>query len=280
MNQVRSVLTPLGLTECFKEAEKLMKIHTSAVVSAGAEIGPGVEIGPYSSVGDHVTVGKDTVIGAHVVVEGHTRIGERNKIYHFTSIGTPPQDTGYRGEDTRLIIGNDNIIREYVTINRATTKEEWKTVVGNHNYIMAYAHIAHDCFLGNRVIMSNVATLGGHITIGDHAILGGLVAVHQFVRIGSYAFLGAKSGVDRDVAPFMITAGPRAKLYGINRKGLSRMGFPKETIDGLKKAYRIIWRENKTFDEGISQVRDEIEPFPELQKLLDFFNGSKRGILR
>lgn len=258
----------------------MTKIHPSAVVSSGAEIGPGVEIGPYSTVEDHVTIGKDTVIGAHVVIEGHTQIGERNKIYPFSCIGTPPQDIGYRGEDTRLIIGNDNMIREYVTINRATTKEGWKTVVGNYNYIMAYAHIAHDCFLGDRVIMSNVATLGGHITIGDHAILGGLVAVHQFVRIGSYAFLGAKSGVDRDVAPFMITAGPRAKLYGVNRKGLSRMGFSQETIDGLKKAYRIIWRENKRFSEGISQAREELKPFPELEMLLNFFNGSKRGILR
>ena len=156
----------------------------------------------------------------------------------------------------------------------------WETVIGNHNYIMAYAHIAHDCYLGDRIIMSNVATLGGHITVGDHAILGAMVAVHQFTRIGAYAFLGAKSGVDRDVPPFMITAMPRAKLYGINQRGLRRLGFAPETIEGLKKAYRIIWRDNKTFSEGIKQVREEIESFPELEVLLGFLDGSKRGILR
>jgi UDP-N-acetylglucosamine acyltransferase len=257
-----------------------MGIHKSAVVSPEADIGPGVEIGPYSTVGEHVSIGPDTVIGAHVIIEGHTKIGERNRIYPFSSIGTPPQDIGYRGEDTRVFIGNDNVIREYVTIHRATSKEKWKTVIGDHNYVMAYAHIAHDCVLGDNVIMSNVATLGGHITIGDHAILGGLVAVHQFVRIGTYAFVGGKSGIDRDVPPFMISAGPRARLYGVNRKGLSRMGFSVKTIDGLKKAYRVIWRENRTFSEGIRRVREEIEPFPELEVLLNFFDGSKRGILR
>ena len=257
-----------------------MVIHSSAVVSPKADLGPGIEIGPYSIIGDHVTIGSDTVIGSHVVIEGHTKIGERNKISSFSSIGSPPQDIGYRGEDTRVIIGSDNVIREYVTINRATTKQKWKTVIGDHNYIMAYAHIAHDCLLGNRVIMSNVATLGGHIAIGDHAVLGGLVAVHQFVRIGAYAFLGGKSAVVKDIPPFMLTAGPTAKLYGINRKGLSRMGFPQETIDGLKKAYRIIWRQNKSLNKAIEQVRKEVKPSPELEMLLDFFDGSKRGIMR
>ena len=197
---------------------KTTEIHPSAVVSAGADLGSGVKIGPYSVIGAHVAIGQNTVIDSHVVIDGHTQIGENNKIFPFVSIGMPPQDVGYRGEDTRVLIGNDNIIREYVTIHRATTKEQWQTVIGNENYIMAYAHIAHDCHLGKGVIMSNVATLGGHIRIGDYAILGGLVAVHQFVRIGAYAFLGGKSGVDRDVPPFMITAGPRAKLYGVNRK--------------------------------------------------------------
>jgi UDP-N-acetylglucosamine acyltransferase len=187
---------------------------------------------------------------------------------------------GYREEETRLIIGDENVIREYVTINRATTKENWETVIGNRNYIMAYSHIAHDCILADHIIMSNVATLGGHIHIGDNAILGAMVAIHQFTRIGPYAFLGAKSGIDRDVPPFMMTAGPRAKLYGINRKGLHRIGLPQETIDGLKKAYAIIWRKNKRFSEGIAQVRNEVPSTPELELLLGFFEGSKRGILR
>lgn len=256
------------------------EIHPTAVLSPHAEIAEGVKIGPYSMIGDHVTIGRETEIGAHVVIEGHTQIGERNKIYPFTCIGTPPQDIGYRGEDTRLVIGDENLIREYATIHRATTKQDWVTTVGNNNYIMAYAHVAHDCALGNHIIMSNVATLGGHITIGDHAILGGLVAVHQFVRIGAHAFLGGKSGVDRDVPPFMITAGERAKLYGVNRLGLRRLGFSQDVIEGLKKAYRIIWRESKSFREGIEQVRRDLSPFPELEILLEFLDGSKRGILR
>lgn len=257
-----------------------MEIHPAAVVSPRAQLAEGVKVGPYSVIGDQVKIGRDTTVGPHVVIEGNTTLGERNRIYPFVSIGSPPQDVGYHGEDTQLIIGDDNIIREYATINRATTKEEWKTVVGNGNYIMAYAHIAHDCMLGDNIIMSNVATLGGHIAVGDHAILGGMVAVHQFVRIGAYAFLGGKSGVDRDVPPFTITAGPRAKLYGINGRGLKRHGFPQEKIDGLKKAYRIIWRDNRRLSEGIDQVRKEIESFPELELLLGFLTESKRGILR
>ena len=257
-----------------------MEIHPTAVVSPGAELGTGVKIGPYSIIGADVRIGNDSIIGAHVVIEGHTEIGERNRISPFSSIGIAPQDVAYKGEDTRLLIGDDNVIREYVTISRATTKEEWTTVVGNRNYIMAYAHIAHDCYLGDMVIMSNVATLGGHIKIGDHSIIGGLAAVHQFVRIGAYAFIGGKSGIVKDVPPFMIAAGPRARLYGINRKGLSRQGFSEETIDGLKKAYRIIWRQNKRFSQGIKQVGKEVTSTPELEMLLNFFEGSKRGILR
>jgi UDP-N-acetylglucosamine acyltransferase len=257
-----------------------MEIHPSAVVSPHAELATGVRIGPYSVIGDHVIIGKDTNIGSHVVLDGHTQLGERNRIYPFVSIGSPPQDIGYRGEDTRVFIGDDNMIREYATINRATTKEEWKTVVGNENYIMAYAHIAHDCILGNKVIMANVATLGGHIAVGDHATLGGMVAVHQFVRIGAYAFLGGKSGVDRDVPPFMITAGSRAKLYGVNGRGLTRLGFSRQTIDGLKKAYRIIWRENKRMGEGIKEVKKELKSSPELEMLLSFIETSERGVLQ
>jgi len=257
-----------------------MKIHPSAVVSSNAELADGVEVGPYSTVGDHVVIGQNTVIGAHVVIEGHTRIGERNRIYPFSCIGTPPQDIGYQNEDTRLIMGNDNVVREYVTINRATTKEAWETVIGNNNYLMAYAHVAHDCRLADHVILTNGATLGGHTHIDEYAILGAFLAVQQFVRIGAHAYLGAKSGIDRDVPPFMITAGPRAKLYGINQKGLIRRGFSQQTIDVLKKAYSIIWRENRSFRDGIAQVKKDLEIIPELKMLLDFLVSSKRGILR
>jgi UDP-N-acetylglucosamine acyltransferase len=256
------------------------EVHPAAVVSSRAELAEGVKIGPYSVIGDHVRIGRDTILESHVVIHGHTEIGEKNRIYPFVSIGSPPQDLGYKEEETRVVIGNGNLIKEFVTINRATTKQDWATIVGDDNYLMAYAHIAHDCRLGNKIIMSNVATLGGHTVIGDHAILGGLVAVHQFVRIGAFAFVGGKSGVDRDVPPFMIVAGERAKLYGLNRRGLARYGFSQEAIDGLKRAYRILWRENRSFVEGIRRVRQEIPSFPELEVLLSFFEGSKRGILR
>lgn len=257
-----------------------MRIHATAIVSPKAELAEGVRVGPYAVIGDGVIVGRDTEIGPHVVIEGPTRIGERNRIYHFVSMGTAPQDMGYRGEDTRLVIGDDNVIRECVTIHRATTKETWETVVGDRNYFMASSHIAHDCKIGNNVILANIATLGGHVKVGDRASVGGVVAVHQFVRIGSYAFVGGGSGVDKDVPPFMLASGARARLFGINRKGLSRMGLSEEILDGLKAAYRIIWRQNQRLNDAIEQVRREVPSTPELELLLGFLQESKRGIMR
>lgn len=255
-------------------------IHPTAVVSPQAELASGVNIGPYAIIGDQVSIGKDTVIGPHVVIEGHTTIGERNQISPFSIIGSPPQDIGYGGEETGVIIGHDNVIREYVSIHRATTKENWKTVVGNHNFVMAYSHIAHDCVLGDRIIMANVTTLAGHTHVGSYANFSGLVAAQQFVRIGEYSFIGGATGLAKDVPPFMIAVGWRGKLFGINQKGLIRNGFPKETIAGLKKAYRIIWRESRTFNEGIQKVRKEMASFPELETLLNFFEDSRQGIIR
>jgi UDP-N-acetylglucosamine acyltransferase len=257
-----------------------MDIDARAVVSPHAKLDPSVKVGPYCTIGDRVTIEQDTILVSHVSIEGRTRIGARNRIYPFVSIGSPPQDTGYKGEDTRVSIGDDNIIKEYTTINRATTKQNWETVIGNGNFIMAYSHIAHDCRLGNKIIMSNLTTLAGHVTTGDHVNFGGLAAVHQFVRIGAYVFVGGKAAVERDVPPFMITAGDRARLYGINRIGLSRQGFSQETIDSLKKAYKIIWRDNKRLSDGVDQVRKEMELFPELEMLLDFLGDSKRGIMK
>jgi UDP-N-acetylglucosamine acyltransferase len=257
-----------------------INIHPTAVVSPQAKISDGVTIGPFSSIGDHVAIGGDTLIDSHVVVDGNTTIGEKNKIYPFVSLGLPPQDIGYKNEDTGLIIGNENIIREFVTINRATTKQDRVTKVGSGNYIMAYSHIAHDCILGNSIIMSNAATLGGHIEIGDHAIIGGLVAIHQFVRVGAYAFIGGKSAIVKDIPPFMMASGDRAKLYGLNQIGLKRQGFSQEKINSLKKAYKIIWRDHNLFHEALEMVRNEIPPFEELDLLLEFLANSKRGILR
>lgn len=258
----------------------MVEIHPTAVVSSGANFASGVKIGPYCIIGENVSIGKDTRIDSHVVIEGLTQIGVRNRISPFSCIGTPPQDIGYRGEETRVIIGDDNVIREYVTIHRATTKENGETIVGNHNFIMAYAHIAHDCVLGDRVIMANAVTLGGHTHVGDYANIGGLAAAHQFVRIGAHAFIGGLTGIPQDIPPFMIAAGSRARLFGINQIGLSRGGFSKETVAGLKKAYRIIWKENRRFSQGIAQVKTELQPFPELEELLGFLEHSKRGIAR
>jgi UDP-N-acetylglucosamine acyltransferase len=255
-------------------------IHPTAVVSPKANISNGVTVGPFSSIGDNVTIGKDTLIGSHVVIDGHTTIGEGNKIYPFVSLGLPPQDIGYKDEDTGLIVGNENIIREFVTVNRATTKQDRVTKVGSGNYIMAYSHIAHDCVLGNSIIMSNAATLAGHIEIGDHAIIGGLVAIHQFVRVGAYAFIGGKSAIVKDIPPFMMASGDRAKLYGLNQRGLKRQEFSQEKINNLKKAYKIIWRDHNLFNEALEMVRNEIPPFEELDMLMEFLSNSKRGILR
>jgi len=257
-----------------------MEIHPSAIVSPHAELESGVKVGPYSIIGDNVRIGKDTIVGPHVVIEGNTVIGERNKIYAFVSIGSPPQDIGYRGEETRVQIGDDNILREYCTINRATTKQDRVTVVGNNNYLMISSHVGHDCVVGNHVVMVNSVALGGHVTVGDHANLGGLAAVHQFVRIGSYAMIGGLAGVSQDIPPYMIAVGERARLYGLNQIGLKRNGFSSEAIQGLRKAYRMIWRETSIFSEGIARVRAEMEPFLELEVLLDFISSSKRGIAR
>jgi len=255
-------------------------IHPTAVVSSKAKIADGVCIGPFSIIEEGVEIGRDTVIDSHVVIGGHTVIGERNRIYPYVSLGLPPQDVAYKGEDTMLVIGDENIIREFVTVNRATTKQDRVTRIGNNNYLMAYAHVAHDCTLGDFIIMSNAATLGGHIEIGDKAIIGGLVAIHQFVRVGAYAFIGGMSATVKDIPPFMMASGNRAKLYGLNVRGLRREGFSKERIDGLKRAYQIIWRDHRLMDEAVQKVRDEIAPFEELDMLLDFVTSSKRGVAK
>ena len=255
-------------------------IHPSAIVSPKAKIADGVCIGPFSIIGERVEIGSDTVIDSHVVIDGDTVIGERNRIYPYVSLGLPPQDVGYKGEDTRLVIGHENVIREFVTVNRATTKQDRVTKIGNNNYLMAYAHVAHDCALGNFIIMSNAATLGGHIEIGDKAIIGGLVAIHQFVRVGAYAFIGGMSATVKDIPPFMMASGDRAKLYGLNVRGLKREGFSKEKIDDLKRAYQIIWRDRHLLNEALQRVREEIAPFEELDMLLDFLTSSKRGVVR
>ena len=260
--------------------ENKVMIHPTAIVHANARIAEGVEVGPYAVIGEHVSIGRETKIGSHVLIEGWTTIGERNHIFPFSSIGTAPQDIGYRNEETYLIIGDDNVIRECATVHRATTKEYRKTIIGNKNFLMAYSHVAHDCKLGNNIIMANSVALGGHIVIGDHAIVGGIVAVHQFVRIGPYAIIGGQSAVSLDIPPYVSAAGNRARLYGLNLVGLKRKGFSEQAISTLKKAYKIIFRSGLTQEAAIQKTLDEFSDSQEVHVLIDFIRASKRGITR
>ncbi|MDA8099646.1 MAG: acyl-ACP--UDP-N-acetylglucosamine O-acyltransferase [Nitrospiraceae bacterium] len=257
-----------------------MSIHPTAVIHPRARIAEDVEIGPYTIVGEHVTIGRGTKIASHVVIEGWTTIGERNHIFPFSSVGTPPQDIGYRNEETYLLIGDDNVIRECATIHRATTKEERKTVIGNNNFLMAYSHVAHDSRLGNHITMANSVALGGHIVIEDYAILGGMAAVHQFVRIGAYAIVGGLTGVGMDIPPYVTASGSRAQLYGLNLVGLKRRGFSDETISTLKKAYKIVFRSGMTLEEALKKVQTELGDSREVAHLVDFIRNTKRGVTR
>ncbi len=255
-------------------------IHGTAIVSSKAAIAEGVEIGPYSIIGDEVTIAAGTVIGPHVIIKGPTTIGERCRIFQFASIGDDPQDLKYHGEHTLLTIGDNNTIREYVTINRGTEGGGGITSIGSHNLIMAYCHIAHDCRLGNNIIMSNCATLAGHIIIEDHAIIGGLVGVQQFVRIGAYAMVGGVSGVPQDVPPYVLAAGERTKLSGLNIVGLKRHGFSPEVISELKAAYRIFFRSGLTVKRAVQTIEEEGLESAEVQYLSTFIQNSERGVLR
>ena len=257
-----------------------VSIHPTAIVHQNARIAEGVEIGPYSVIGENVSIGKGTKVASHVLIEGWTTIGERNRIFSFSSIGTPPQDIGYRNEETYLVIGNDNVIRECATVHRATTKADRRTEIGNGNYLMAYSHVAHDCKLRNNIIMANSAGLAGHIVIEDHAILGGIVGVHQHVRIGAYAMIGGQSAIVQDIPPYVSAAGNRAQLYGLNTIGLKRRGFSDETINHLKKAYKIIFRSGMTIEEAINKVVEEFPDSREVNYFVDFMRHSKRGVTR
>jgi len=256
-------------------------IHPTAIIDPKAEIGEGVEIGPYSVIEKDVTIGEGTTIGPHVVIREGTRIGKRCHIFQFSSIGEAPQHFAYKGEETSLLIGDQNIFREFVTLHRGTAHGGGKTVIGNGNFFMAYSHVAHDCNIGNHVVMANGATLGGHILIEDHAIIGGLVAIHQFCRIGAHAFIAGVSGILSDIVPYVLAQGAPATLFGLNAVGLKRSRFSEETVRALKKAYRIIFRSALTLEKAMKRVEeDEISQIPEVQHLIDFIKNSKRGISR
>lgn len=257
-----------------------MAIHSTAIIHPEAQLEEDVQIGPYCVLGRNVKVGRGTEIGPQVVIDSNTVIGEKCKIYPFASLGQAPQDIKYQGEHSWVIIGNNNIIREYVTIHRGTHRGGGKTTLGNDNFIMAYVHIAHDCHIGNQVIMANGATLAGHIEIEDYAIIGGLSAIHQYVRIGAYALIGGASGIPQDVVPYVSAVGNRARLFGINVVGLKRHGFSEQTIRKLKRAYRFIFRSRLKLDDALARLTEQVGESSEVDHLVDFIRKSQRGILR
>jgi UDP-N-acetylglucosamine acyltransferase len=260
-----------------------MPIHPTAVVDPSAELDSSVTVGPYAVIEGGVRIGAETTVSAHAVVSGPTTIGERNFIGSFAVVGGAPQDLGYKGEPTELIIGSDNQIREYASIHRGTPSGKRRTVIGNFNLLMAYTHVAHDCSIGNHVIMANVATLAGHVEVGDRASIGGLVAIHQFCRIGTFSYIGGVSGIGLDVPPYVILAGTRnrTRISGVNKVGLKRNGFSRETIRMLDTAFRIIFRTpNLLMKDAIEVARKEFPECPEVQILVKFFEDSKRGVVK
>lgn len=255
-------------------------IHPTAIIDPSAEIDSNVEIGPYSIIKDNVFIGSGTKIGPHVVIDSNVRMGADCQVFQYAAIGAAPQDLKYKGEETYVKIGRGCIVREFVTIHRGTVEGGGVTEIGEECLLMAYTHVAHDCRIGRRVVLSNNATLAGHITVGDHAVLGGMVGIHQFVRVGEYAFLGGKSAVVKDVPPYVIAAGDRATLHGLNSVGLKRHAFSDRTISLLKKTYRIIFRIGLTLNEAIERVNAEVEQIPEVIRFIDFVKSSHRGITR
>lgn len=256
------------------------EIHSTAIISPDVEIEEETSIGPFCILKEGIRIKRGTKLISNVIIEGDTEIGENCTIYPFTSIGLPPQDMKYKGEKTGVKIGNNNIIREYITIHRASVGGDGLTTIGDSNFLMAYVHIAHDCKIGNSVIMANVATLAGHVVVEDHAVIGGLVAIHQFTRIGAYAMVGGFSGVGQDIPPYMIASGARTKLFGLNTIGLKRHGFSDQTINELKKAYKILFREKRTLKDAIKKIQEDLPYTDEIKHLIEFIQKNKRGICR
>jgi UDP-N-acetylglucosamine acyltransferase len=256
------------------------RIHPSALVHRGARLAADVEVGPYSIVGEHVEVGEGSWIGAHVVLDGRVRIGRRNRIFHFASIGAPPQDKKYAGEPTAVEIGDDNTLREYVTINRGTAQDVGVTRLGNENWVMAYVHFAHDCQIGHKTIFANACQLAGHVVVGDWAIFGATTLVHQFVHIGAHAFTGMGTYLPQDLPPYVMAAGNMARPFGINSEGLKRRGFSPETIQELKRAYRTLYRAGLPLEEAKRELAVHAETCAAVKPILEFLSNSKRGIIR
>jgi UDP-N-acetylglucosamine acyltransferase len=255
-------------------------IHPTALVDPAARIGGDVSIGAYSIVGPQVEIGDRTTIGPHVVIEGRTRIGCDNRIFQFASIGAEPQDKKFHGEQSELVIGDRNLIREFVTFNRGTADGGGATRIGNDNWIMAYVHIAHDCQVGNHVVFANNATLAGHVEIGDHVILGGFTGIHQFCKIGAHAFTGMGSLINADVPPFVIVAGPYAKPRGINSEGLKRRGFDAQRISAIKRAYRTVYVAGTPLSDARGKLAEQAKGNADIAGFLDFIERSERSLAR
>ncbi len=255
-------------------------IHPTAIVADGARLADGVTVGPYCVIGADVEVGQGTRIGPHAVIEGHTRLGRDNRVFQFASIGAEPQDLKYRGTPTRLEIGDRNTFRESVTVHIGTEDGGGTTRIGSDNLMMAYSHVAHDCQVGDHVIMANGATLAGHVRVEDYAIVGGLAAVHQFVRIGESAILGGGAMVNLDIAPYCIASGDRARLHGLNLVGLRRRGLGEDVIRRLRAAYRTLFQQGLVLREALAQLRREHADEPVVMHLVEFIEGSERGICR
>lgn len=258
----------------------MARIHPTALVAAGAQLSDDVEIGPYAIIGETVTIGAGTVVGAHVVIEGVTTIGERNRFHSGAAIGCEPQDKKYHGEPTRLVIGNGNTFFQHVTVATGTSQDQGITRVGDDNWIMAYAHIAHDCIVGSHIILANGATLAGHVEVGDHVILGGLSAVHQFSVIGAHAMAGGGAMINQDLPPFVMCEGNRAVQRGLNSEGMKRRGFTPEQISAVKQAYKLLYRQGLAYEEACARIREMAQAEPVLNIYTDFFARSRRGIVR
>ena len=258
----------------------MTSIHPTAIVDPRARLGEGVRVGPYTVVDGDVEAGEGTTIGAHCVVTGHTRIGRDNRIFHFCSIGEATQDKKYRGEPTRLEIGDRNTIREYCSINRGTAQDRGATTVGNDNWIMAYCHIAHDCVVGDHTVFANNATLAGHVWIGDHTVLGGFTGVHQFVKVGAHVMAGVSSVVLQDIPPYVTVAGHPCAPHGINSEGLKRRGFTPEALSALKRAYKTLYKSGLTLADARAELERQAQSAPEVRAIVDFLAASTRGIVR
>lgn len=255
-------------------------VHPTAIVHAGAELGPGVSVGPYAVIGEHVRIGAGTVIGAHCVLDGRTVIGRDCELFTGAVIGSAPQDLKYKGETSYVEIGDRNKIREYVTVNSGTEGGGGRTVVGSDCLLMAYSHVAHDCQVGDHVVLANSVALAGHVSVEDRAVVGGLVGIHQFVRIGRLAIIGGCSRVIQDVPPYATCVGYPAKVFGVNVEGLRRAGISSEGKEQLHRAFRILFKSKLSIPTALKQLRAMAGPGPEIAHLVDFVSQSKRGICR